>query len=101
MKIDVNAPALSQLPADRIAKQVSNGSLAGAQAVTQDRTTFSSDSLSVESLTSQALNYPEVRQDKVDALSQSMNTGAYQVDPMQIAGAIMESEGQSMGIGGE
>lgn len=98
MKIEMNGPALSQLPADGIAKHVSNGSLAGAQVTTEDRTTFSSNSLSVQSLTSQAMNYPEVRQDKVDALSQSINTGAYQVDPAQIAGAIMDSEGESMGI---
>ena len=101
MKIEVNGPALSQLPPDGTAKQVSNGSLASTQGATQDWTTFSSDSLSVESLTSQALNYPEVRQDKVDALSQSISTGAYQVDPTQIAGAIVASEGESMGIGGK
>jgi len=106
MKIEVNGPALSQLPPDGTAKQVSNGSLASTQGATQDWTTFSSDSssvqsLSVQSLTSQAMNYPEVRQDKVDALSQSISTGAYQVDPTQIAGAIVASEGESMGIGGK
>jgi len=42
-------------------------------------------------LTSQAMNSPEVRQDKVDALRQSVNSGEYQIDPTKIAGAIVDS----------
>jgi flagellar biosynthesis anti-sigma factor FlgM len=94
MKIEVNSPAASQLPPDRIGKQVSNPGLAGAQSATEDRTTFHSDSTSVQALTRQALNSPEVRQDKVDALSQSVKSGEYQVDATKIAGAILESEGK-------
>jgi anti-sigma28 factor (negative regulator of flagellin synthesis) len=42
-------------------------------------------------LTSQALNTPEIRQDKVDTLSQSVNSGAYQLDATAIAGAMIDS----------
>jgi flagellar biosynthesis anti-sigma factor FlgM len=92
MKIDVNSPVLNQLTTDRGAKQVSNGSLSGAQGSTEDRTTFHSDSASVQALTSQAMQSPDVRQGKVDAISQSVKSGEYKADPTETAGAILDSE---------
>jgi len=91
MKIDVNSPATSQLPPDRGAKPVSNSVLAGAQSATEDRTTFHSDSTSVQALTKSALSSPEVRQDKVDALRQSVSSGEYKLDPSKIANAMVDS----------
>ena len=93
MKIDVNSPVASQFPPDRGAKQVSNSGLASTQSAIEDRTTLHSDSTSVQALTTQAMNSPEVRQGKVDALSQSVKSGGYQVDATKIAAAIVESEG--------
>jgi flagellar biosynthesis anti-sigma factor FlgM len=90
MKIDVNSPAASQLLVDRGPKQVSNGSLAGTQNSTEDRATLQTGSQSVQSLTSQALNSPEIRQDKVDALRQSIGSGQYQLDASKIAGAMID-----------
>jgi flagellar biosynthesis anti-sigma factor FlgM len=78
-------------------KQVSTSDTAATQSATrttQDRTTFHSDSLSVQSLTSQALNSPEIRQDKVDTLSQSVSSGTYPLDSTEIAGAIIDSNGK-------
>ena len=89
MKIEVNSPAASQLSVDRGPKQVSNGSLAGTQRSTEDRTTLHTDSQSVQALTSQALNSPEIRQGKVDTLRQSVGSGEYQIDPAAIAGAMI------------
>jgi flagellar biosynthesis anti-sigma factor FlgM len=94
MKIEVNGPAAIQVPDQRSAKQVSNNSPAASQSATVDRTTFNSDSASVQSLVSQALKYPEVRQDKVDAVRQSISNGQYQVDPANIAAAIIASNGK-------
>jgi flagellar biosynthesis anti-sigma factor FlgM len=91
MKIDVNSLAASQVLVDRGPKQVSNGSLAGTQSSTEDRTTLRTDSQSVQSLTSQAMNSPEIRQDKVDALRQSVDSGQYQIDATKIAGAIIDN----------
>ena len=45
-------------------------------------------------LTTQAMKSPEIRQDKVDALSQSVKSGEYQLDATKIAGSIVESEGK-------
>jgi len=91
MKIEVNSPTISQLPTDRSPKAVSSSNVSEAHGGTEDRTTFQSDSASVQALTSQAMNSPEVRQDKVDALRQSVNSGEYQIDPTKIAGAIVDS----------
>jgi flagellar biosynthesis anti-sigma factor FlgM len=91
MKIDVNSLAASQLSVDRGTKQVSNGSLAGVLNSTEDRTTLSTDTQSVQSLTSQALNSPEIRQDKVDSLRQSVSSGEYQIDAKAIASAIVDN----------
>ena len=92
MKIETNSPTAIPLPAGPVAKQVSNGTVAAAQSASEDRTTFHTDSLSVQSLTSQAMSLPEVRQDKVDALRQSVSSGEYQPDATKTAGAIVDSD---------
>ena len=92
MKIEANSPPAIQLPVDRGAKQVSNNDLAGTEGATEDRTTFHTDSTSVQALTSQAMNSPEVRQDKVDSLRQAVSSGTYQVDATKTAEAMIESD---------
>ena len=92
MKIEANSPPVIQLPVDRGAKQVLNNSLAGTEGATEDRTTFHTDSTSVQALTSQAMNSPEVRQDKVDSLRQAVSSGTYQVDATKTAEAMIESD---------
>jgi flagellar biosynthesis anti-sigma factor FlgM len=97
MKIDLNNSLANLLPADKGAKQISSSDTAATQSATratQDRTTFHSDSQSVQSLTSQALNSPEVRQDKVDTLKQSVNSGTYKLDATATAGAMIEDSGE-------
>ena len=92
MKIEANSPAVIQLPVDRGAKQVSKNGLAGTQGLTEDRTTLHTDSTSVQALTSQAMNFPEIRQGKVDSLRQAVSSGTYQVDATKTAEAMIESE---------
>jgi flagellar biosynthesis anti-sigma factor FlgM len=94
MKIDVQSPSVSLLPVDQGTKKVSNNGQVGIQSATEDRTTFQSDSTSVKALTSQAMQSPEVRQGKVDALRQSVSSGEYQVNATKIAGAIIGSNGE-------
>jgi flagellar biosynthesis anti-sigma factor FlgM len=55
-----------------------------------DRATLSSDSASPSSLASTALNSPEVRQDKVDSLTESIANGEYELDPAKIASAMID-----------
>jgi flagellar biosynthesis anti-sigma factor FlgM len=94
MKIEGINPAAVQLPVDNLAARVSNGGPASTQAAAQDWTSFHSDSSSVQALTSQALNSPEVRQGTVDALRQTVSSGQYQLDPAKIAAAITSGNGE-------
>jgi flagellar biosynthesis anti-sigma factor FlgM len=94
MKIEGINPAATQLPVDNVAARVSTSGPATTQAAAQDWTSFHSDSSSVQSLTSQALNSPEVRQGTVDALRQTVNSGQYQLDPAKIAAAIISGNGE-------
>ncbi|MGD0096762.1 MAG: flagellar biosynthesis anti-sigma factor FlgM [Terracidiphilus sp.] len=91
MKVDLSSLAASQISADRGTKQVAGGSLTGTQAP-EDRISFHSGSLSVQSLTSQALTSPQIRQDKVDQLSQSVASGTYKPDASGTAGAMIEHD---------
>jgi flagellar biosynthesis anti-sigma factor FlgM len=92
MKIEANSPILSQVAVDRSAKRISNGGVNETEGATVDRTTFHSNSTSIHALTSQALNSPEIRQDKVNALRQSVASGEYKIDASKIAGAILDSD---------
>jgi flagellar biosynthesis anti-sigma factor FlgM len=91
MRIDGYNPAANDVSSDASLPQ------AGAQSVTQtagaseqDRATLSSDSASPSSLASIALNSPEVRQDKVNSLAQSIESGEYDLDPAKIASAMID-----------
>jgi negative regulator of flagellin synthesis FlgM len=55
----------------------------------EDTDTFSSDTVTLGALVNRALQMPEVRQDKVDSLRQSIAGGQYQVDPQSIASAML------------
>lgn len=55
-----------------------------------DRTTLTSGSSEVSSLVGEAMNTPEIRQDKVQNLQQAIANGQYQLDPDQIAGAMID-----------
>ena len=89
MKIDINAPLTGQVPTERAAKQVSTSSPTTFQSKTDDRTTLNSGKTSVQTLTSQALQTPEIRQDKVSAIRESIKSGSYDLDPNKIASAII------------
>jgi flagellar biosynthesis anti-sigma factor FlgM len=92
MKIEVNSPSINLQPVDAGPKKVSNDVQVGTLSVPEDRTTFHSDAMSVQSLTSQALNSPEVRQDRVDALRQTVKSGQYQADAAKTAEAMIDSQ---------
>ncbi len=94
MKIELNSPAVNQPPADRVAKPISTASSVGATTITGDHATLNSASSSVASLVTKALQTPEIRQDKVDAVRQSISNGSYQIDPKQIADAMIANKGE-------
>lgn len=63
-----------------------------ATSFTEDRATLSNTHTPVQSIVTQALQSPPVRQQKVDALRQQIASGEYKADPGKIAeGIIAES----------
>ena len=87
MKIELSGVNAVQAPVERSTKQVATSSTADAPAVTGDRTSLQSGKSTVQSLVSQALQAPSVRQDKVNALREAIASGTYKID----AGAISDS----------
>jgi flagellar biosynthesis anti-sigma factor FlgM len=89
MKIELNGTSSSQVTSETAAR-LNTGSSSSAQGTTGD--TFTSHSSSIESLTSQALASPGVRQGVVQSLRQSVSSGQYSVDSAGTANAIMSNE---------
>lgn len=92
MRIDLTNSAANQISTEPgSTQQVSTqkpalSSLPGSE----DRTTLSSDTASVSSLVNVAMQSPEIRQDKVASLQQSIANGTYQLDPAKIAASMID-----------
>ena len=93
MRIDLFNTAASQISNEQSSQQVSAQNAAkSGQSNVEDRATLTSDSVSIGSLVSTALNSPEVRQDKVDSLRLSVSSGQYDIDPDKIAASIVDEQ---------
>ena len=91
MMLDIQSLPVRLLPTDTSAKKVSSSGSAGTNRKTEDRTTLHSNSAAIQALTSKAMQSPEVRQDKVDALRQGVSSGEYKIDKGEIAGSIVSN----------
>jgi flagellar biosynthesis anti-sigma factor FlgM len=95
MKVDLNAAAITQQPADRTTRQLTTTDAPESQlAPSQDRTTLQSDAAAVKPLVAKVLSFPPVRQTRVDALRQSISNGTYKVDAGKIATALSTDTGE-------
>jgi flagellar biosynthesis anti-sigma factor FlgM len=91
MRVDLTQSATSQIANEPNGKHVSAQNIvATGLAGGEDRTTLTSDSSSITSLVSAAMNSPEIRQDKVDSLQQAVSSGQYQLDPAAIASSMID-----------
>jgi flagellar biosynthesis anti-sigma factor FlgM len=93
MRIE-NNPAAQALPESG---RTSNSNSASGQALStasnalgEDQAQLSGGHVQVQALAAQALQFPEVRQEKVNALRQVVLSGGYQVSPEQVAGAMFD-----------
>lgn len=90
MRIDLAQLTTSQMVSDH-SKKVENQPVGVPdENASVDRTTFRSDSVSLGALVSQAMRSPEIRQDRVDQLKQSISIGQYKLDPHAIAAAMID-----------
>jgi negative regulator of flagellin synthesis FlgM len=92
MRIDLFNTAASQIANEQSSQVSVQNAAKSGQSDVEDRATLTSDSVSVSSLVSTALNSPSVRQDKVDSLRQSINSGQYELDPEKIAASIVDEQ---------
>ena len=87
MRIGPNIPDLQGISTAR----AENASSAGkAHPAAEEGENFPEDTVTISTLTAKALQMPEVRQDKVDSLRQSVSSGQYQLDPYAIADAMVD-----------
>ena len=87
MRIDLNHISLPDLTRDEKTRKA--GAKSNSASSVEDTTSLSADSNSILSLQTRALATPEIRQDKVEALRQSIQNGDYRLEPDQIAQAIL------------
>lgn len=87
MRIDLNNISLQGLERDDKTRKA--GSKAPSTPNVEDKTSLSVDTLSISSLEVRAMSVPQIRQDKVEALRQSIQNGEYRVEPEKIAQAIL------------
>jgi negative regulator of flagellin synthesis FlgM len=86
MRIGLNSPQSPEISTDRAStSSVSTQSTSATSQVDK----FSGDTVSLSSLATQALQLPEVRQDKIDSLRQQIASGNYQIDSKGIADAML------------
>ncbi|MGO8758260.1 MAG: flagellar biosynthesis anti-sigma factor FlgM [Terracidiphilus sp.] len=91
MRIDLTQATASQITSEPNSKPVSaTETTASDLSAGEDRTTLSSSEQSVRALVSSAMSSPETRDDKVNALSQAINAGSYELDPEQIVASMID-----------
>ena len=94
MKVDLNSLNLNTLNLDRTTlgqAQAHPARSANTEDVQgQDVTDFSHDNTDIQSLATQVLTTPTIRQDKVDALRQAIASGNYVVEPEKVADAMLQ-----------
>lgn len=90
MRIDPNQAAQSLPESSRSAAQntAAPAPPSASGAFGEDQAQLSGAQAQVASLTAQALQFPEVRQEKVSALRQAVEEGSYQPSSDQVAGAL-------------
>ena len=87
MRIDLNNVLMTGVERDG---QTRKAGKAPSAPNVEDKTSLSSDALSVSSLESQAMAAPAVRQDRFEALRQAVQNGEYKLEPEKVARAILE-----------
>ena len=95
MRIDSNQPLTNQVADDRASSNAGKaGGAPSSNAWSAAESSFSATAAGMANLTARALETPAVRQDRVDALRQAISSGSYEIDPKQIADAMLSEAAQ-------
>lgn len=91
---DSNRPGGSPQTA-RSGLNLTTNNLSANTNTNEDQAQLSGGHVLVQALAAQASQLPELRQEKVSALRQAVQSGDYQPDPEQVAGALISHLGAS------
>jgi len=89
MRIGSNLPDLQVVATAKLAVRSAAANQA-RQVSSEESDGVPQDEVSISVLTTHALETPEIRQDQVNHLEQSILSGQYRLDPGQIASAMMD-----------
>jgi negative regulator of flagellin synthesis FlgM len=90
MRIDGALPIPENLQPGKVGRSGSPSQRSSSSAVSpgQDQAQLSADSSKVQQLQAALSQVPEVRQERVNALSQAVSSGNYQISDQQLSDAI-------------
>jgi len=86
MRIGLNLPDPQGITTEQASSSVARRTGTASAEKTDN---FSGDTLTLSTLAGRALQMPEVRQEKVDSLQQSIAAGQYKIDAGSIAAAML------------
>ncbi|HXY78130.1 MAG TPA: flagellar biosynthesis anti-sigma factor FlgM [Candidatus Acidoferrales bacterium] len=90
MRIDLNYGPQQIQESDRSSAQTTTAAGAAASnPLGEDQAQLSGAHVQVAALAAQASHLPEVREERVQALRQAIQSGHYQVSPEKVASALM------------
>ncbi len=89
MRIGLNTPDQQSISAEQAKKPSTAAPNQSEPSPAVDKTALAQDRVTLSALATQVLGQPEVRQDRVDSLRQSIKSGQYKLDPHEIADAIL------------
>ena len=89
MRIDFNhGPQLPETNRSSTQNAAAAESRSAARALGEDQAQLSGTHVQVRALAAAASHLPEVRQERVQALRQAVQSGNYQANPEKVAGAL-------------
>ena len=90
MRIELNNGPQSVPESNRSgAQNAPSGGLSATNGLGEDQAQLSGAHLQVQALAAQAAQLPEVREERVQALRQAVQSGQYHPSPENVAGAIL------------
>lgn len=90
MRIDLRFDNLQSVEAPKTTRERAAAAERSGQTERQDEAKLSSTSSNIMSLAARAMAEPDVRAERVAALSSAVGDGSYSVEPQKIADAMLE-----------
>jgi len=92
MRIELNYGPQQLAESNRSSAQAANAAerSTASGAAGEDQAQLSGSHVQVQALAAQASQLPEVRQERVQALREAIQSGHYHVSPEKVAGAMLE-----------